>query len=89
MLSYLPLAYMLERSFQVALYMVGGAIGFFSGSIKNLNEDFRILRPTVSPTVPRLVNRMYNQFMENISNSFFKKCVLRMALSSKKSQLER
>lgn len=39
-----------------------GRIGFYGGSMKGLGEDMRDLRPTVMPTVPRVLNRLYNDF---------------------------
>lgn len=41
--------------------MTGGQVGFFQGDIRKLNDDFRTLRPTVIPCVPRLLNRMYDK----------------------------
>lgn len=45
---------------KIGLYMTGGQVGFFQGDIRKLNDDFRTLRPTVIPCVPRLLNRMYD-----------------------------
>ena len=61
MISFLPLAHMLERCCQVAMYMQGGAVGFFGGDIRNLTEDFKALKPTVTPAVPRLLNRIHDK----------------------------
>lgn len=44
--------------------MTGGKVGFYQGNIKTLNEDFRTLKPTVIPCVPRLLNRMYDKVCE-------------------------
>ncbi|XP_076067495.1 long-chain-fatty-acid--CoA ligase 5 [Oratosquilla oratoria] len=89
MISFLPLAHMLERCCEVGVYMAGGAVGFFSGDIRNLPDDYKALRPTITPTVPRLLNRVYDKVMSNISGSSFKKFLLRLALASKRSDLER
>lgn len=61
MVSFLPLAHMLERSCENAMYMVGGSVGFYCGDIKKLAEDMKALRPTVMPAVPRLLNRIYDK----------------------------
>lgn len=61
MISFLPLAHMLERCCENGMYMVGGSVGFYSGDIKRLPEDMKALRPTVMPAVPRLLNRMYDK----------------------------
>lgn len=61
LISFLPLAHMLERCCENCMYMMGGAVGFYSGDIKKLAEDMKALRPTVMPAVPRLLNRIYDK----------------------------
>ena len=61
MLSYLPMCYMLERCCQLVTIMGGGRIGFYSGSMRNISTDMRDLRPTVLPSVPRVLNRLYQE----------------------------
>lgn len=61
MISFLPLAHMLERCCENGMYMVGGAVGFYSGDIKRLSDDMKALRPSVMPAVPRLLNRLYDK----------------------------
>nr|XP_042910565.1 long-chain-fatty-acid--CoA ligase 5 [Parasteatoda tepidariorum] len=89
MLSFLPLAHMFERCCQVGLYMTGGQVGFYQGDIRTLNEDFRTLRPTVIPCVPRLLNRMYDKIQEEANSSKIKKMLLNMAIESKKAEIEK
>ncbi len=48
---------MLERICEISVYMNGGAVGFFSGDIRNLMDDMKALQPTITPAVPRLLNR--------------------------------
>jgi len=62
-LSYLPLAHMLERMTQFAVIHAGGSIGFYSGDVKLINQDLRALRPTVFPTVPRILNRFRDSIL--------------------------
>ena len=89
MLSFLPLAHMLERCCQVAVYIAGGAVGFYSGEIRNLVEDYKTLRPTISPSVPRLLNRVYDKVLTSANDSKIRKIMLKMAISSKTAELER
>ncbi|XP_064457794.1 long-chain-fatty-acid--CoA ligase 5-like isoform X2 [Ornithodoros turicata] len=89
MMSFLPLAHMLERCCEMALYMVGGAVGFYSGDIKELAEDMKALSPTISPTVPRLLNRIHDKVMSVCNASFIKKTLLHLALRSKEADLKR
>ena len=46
-LSYLPLAHIMERVCEVAHYMVGAKIAYFSGDIPTISEDIKIIRPTI------------------------------------------
>ena len=40
---------------------VGASIGFYQGSPLKLLDDIAALRPTVFPSVPRLLNRIYDK----------------------------
>jgi long-chain acyl-CoA synthetase len=55
--SYLPLAHIFERMTEHVAFWSGARIGFFHGNILELVEDFKALRPTTLPSVPRLYNR--------------------------------
>ncbi|CAB0036817.1 unnamed protein product, partial [Trichogramma brassicae] len=61
MLSFLPLAHMLERCSVNGMFMVGGSVGFYGGNMKQLSEDMKALKPTILITVPRFLNRMFNE----------------------------
>lgn len=89
MISFLPLAHMLERACENALFYAGGAIGYYSGDIKELTNDLKALKPTIMPAVPRLLNRVYDKIHNEISNSPIKKMLFRMALNSKEAELRR
>lgn len=89
MLSFLPLAHMLERCFENGVYYSGGAVGFYSGNIRDLASDLRALRPTIMPAVPRLLNRVYDKIQAERLQSSFKRMIYNMALKSKESELKR
>ncbi|KAL1139986.1 hypothetical protein AAG570_006963 [Ranatra chinensis] len=89
MISFLPLAHMLERCCENGLYMVGGAVGFYSGDITHLSDDMKALKPTVTPAVPRLLNRMYDKVMAEVNSSWLKRFLFNMALSSKQNELKK
>ena len=42
-------------------YYNGAKIGFFQGDVKTLMDDIQELKPTVFPSVPRLLNRVYDK----------------------------
>lgn len=71
------------------MYLVGGAVGFYCGNIKFLFEDMRVLKPTIMPSVPRLLNRIYEKEMANIMPWFFKRVMLNMALRSKENEIKK
>ncbi|XP_059476454.1 long-chain-fatty-acid--CoA ligase 5 isoform X2 [Neocloeon triangulifer] len=89
MISFLPLAHMLERCCEIGIYTVGGAVGFFSGDVKRLADDMKALKPTVTPAVPRLLNRIFDKVQADISNSFIKRTLYNMAMSSKENEIRR
>lgn len=71
------------------MYMVGASVGFYQGDIRRLSDDMKALRPTVTPAVPRLLNRIYDKVQADISGSCFKKILFNMAMSAKESELKR
>ncbi|XP_066994601.2 long-chain-fatty-acid--CoA ligase 1 isoform X5 [Anabrus simplex] len=89
MISFLPLAHMLERCCENGVYMMGGSVGFFSGEIKRLTDDMKALRPTVMPAVPRLLNRIYDKVMAEVNGSFIKRVLFNMAMSAKEGEIKR
>jgi long-chain acyl-CoA synthetase len=46
---------------QACMYSGGGRIGFFQGDVRKLLDDIKELQPTVFPSVPRLLNRVYDK----------------------------
>ncbi|XP_016922108.1 long-chain-fatty-acid--CoA ligase 1 isoform X2 [Apis cerana] len=89
MISFLPLAHMLERCCENGMYMVGGSVGFYSGDIKRLSEDMKALRPTVMPAVPRLLNRMYDKIQSELQNSCLKKLVFSLGMRAKEAEIKK
>lgn len=87
MISFLPLAHMLERCCENAMYYCGAAVGFYSGEIKNLASDLKALRPTVMPAVPRLLNRVYDKLQADLAHSPIRRLLYNMGLNSKKKEL--
>ena len=64
--SYLPLAHVFERLLQKAMYVAGASIGFFSGDVKMLTSDMRVLEPTVFPSVPRFLNKLKDTIIARV-----------------------
>lgn len=62
-LSYLPLAHVFDRLGVYTAISVGAGVGFFGGEILKLTEDMLLLKPSVFPAVPRLLNKIYDKIM--------------------------
>ena len=60
-LSYLPQAHILERQIQLNVIQFGGCMGFSQGKRELLLDDLKTLRPTVFPSVPRLLNLIHDK----------------------------
>ncbi|GAB1302547.1 Long-chain-fatty-acid--CoA ligase 5 [Apodemus speciosus] len=86
-ISYLPLAHMFERLVQGIIFSCGGKIGFFQGDIRLLPDDMKVLKPTVFPTVPRLLNRVYDK-VHNEAKTPLKKFLLNLAIMSKFNEVK-
>lgn len=89
MMSFLPLAHMLERCCENAMYYSGGCVGFYSGDIRELTNDLKALRPTVMPAVPRLLNRVYDKIQNELGRSGMKRMLFNWALRSKEAEIKR
>lgn len=89
LISFLPLAHMLERVCECAMYMQGGSVGFFLGDIRALMDDMKHLRPTLMPCVPRLLNRIYDKVWSNVADSKFKTKMLQWALTAKETEIKK
>ena len=66
-ISYLPLAHVFDRLGCHTMLKQGGAIGFFGGKILNITEDLQILKPTIFPSVPRLLNKVYERVLAGVN----------------------
>lgn len=74
---------------QTIVYMVGGRVGFYRGDVRVLAEDLQELRPTLVPTVPRVLNRIYDKVMQEVGKSSLKKYLVNWAVSSKSEELKK
>ncbi|KAM4703615.1 long-chain-fatty-acid--CoA ligase 5 [Rhinophrynus dorsalis] len=86
-ISYLPMAHMFERVVQAVVFQSGAKVGFFQGDVRLLTDDMKELRPTVFPTVPRLLNRIYDKIQSGAQTPF-KKHLLDFAVARKFSEFK-
>ncbi|CAM9567619.1 unnamed protein product, partial [Phaeothamnion confervicola] len=82
-LSYLPLSHVLERAVVHAMLFSGARIGFSQGNTRKLPDDIKTLRPTLFPSVPRMLNRMHDKVLSTAAASPVKNALLRIALFHK------
>uniref|UniRef100_A0A8C2RPQ6 Long-chain-fatty-acid--CoA ligase n=1 Tax=Capra hircus TaxID=9925 RepID=A0A8C2RPQ6_CAPHI len=77
-ISYLPLAHMFDRVVQAVVYSY----------IRLLPDDVKTLKPTLFPTVPRLLNKIYDK-VQNEAKTPLKKFLLNLAVASKFSEVKK
>ncbi|KAK9481089.1 eukaryotic long-chain fatty acid CoA synthetase (LC-FACS) [Lipomyces japonicus] len=84
-ISYLPLAHIYERVAMCEALAYGAAYGFLHGSVLELVDDIKQLRPTLFPSVPRLLSRMEEVMRAKTVNapSKFAAALSRRALQAK------
>ncbi|VDO58834.1 unnamed protein product [Haemonchus placei] len=87
MISFLPLAHMLERVIESVCFAKGARVGFYRGDIRLLADDIKELRPTVVPVVPRVLNRLYDKVMTEVNKSYFKKMLFNAAIKYKTREM--
>lgn len=76
-----------QRMVEMGVIGRGGAIGHWSGDPLRLLEDVQILKPTMFPTVPRILNRVYQAGMAAAQLPGVKGALFRRALETKLERL--
>ena len=89
-LSFLPLAHIMEQLIFSVCLVYGTQTGFSSGNTSRLLEDVQALQPTYFCAVPRVYEKIYKTIMDNIASKgpFIKK-LFDNALSIKINNYER
>ena len=89
-LSFLPLAHIMEQLIFTVCLMYGTQTGFSSGNTKWLLEDIQALQPTYFFAVPRVYEKIYQTIMNNINKKgFFIKKIFDKALEIKINNYEK
>lgn len=87
--SYLPLAHIYARLLEHTAFWGGGRIGYFHGSIVELVEDLKELKPTIFISVPRLYSRFGNAIRAaTIDQPGIKGTLSRNAVATKTTNLK-
>ena len=83
-ISYLPLPHIFERVVVAQMITNGASIAFFRGDPALLIEDIVACRPTTSPTVPRVLNKIHDKIMAGMAaKGGIAEKLFRMALEAK------
>ena len=89
-ISYLPLAHVFGRLSVYYTFVRGGSIGNFGGDVRKLADDLQILKPTIFPAVPRVLNRVYDAINKSVSESnWVKRLLFSKAVKSKTSTVRK
>ncbi|CAE7229850.1 LACS6 [Symbiodinium natans] len=87
-MSYLPLPHIFERMVQFGVIMAGACIGFYQGDTFKIVEDLQALRPTIFPSVPRLLNRVHDRLLAGVHEAGgLKKVLFEKGFAAKKAML--
>lgn len=61
------MAHVFDRLGVHCILSQGGQIGFFGGKILQITEDLMLLKPTIFPSVPRLLNKVYERVIAGVN----------------------
>jgi long-chain acyl-CoA synthetase len=76
-----------KRVCELCMIAVGGRIGYFTGDPLRLLEDAQLLRPNFFPSVPRVLNRVYQAAMLGGNVAGLKGALFRKAIQVKLDKL--
>ena len=77
----------LQRVCELCTMAVSGRIGYFTGDPLRLLEDAQILKPNFFPSVPRVLNRVYQSAMAGGNVPGLKGNLFRKAIAAKLERL--
>ena len=61
-ISFLPLCHVFERMIEY-FYMFKGVSIYYAQSLETLGDDLKEIQPTIMPTVPRLLEKVYDKIL--------------------------
>eukprot|EP01027_Heterolobosea_sp_BB2_P006323 GEZU01009573.1.p1 GENE.GEZU01009573.1~~GEZU01009573.1.p1 ORF type:complete len:873 (-),score=348.59 GEZU01009573.1:206-2824(-) len=90
LISYLPLAHILQRAVESALFGFGIAIGYWQGDIAKLMDDLMELKPTIMTAVPRVLERIKAGIEAKVKETpAFRQWIFKQAYAWKKGNVEK
>jgi len=88
-LSFLPLAHVFERMAGHYMMFAAGATVAYAESPDTLREDFGLVRPTTTTSVPRVYEKLYDAIREQASESPVKERIFEWAVDVGRTHHER
>ncbi|GAA0533964.1 long-chain fatty acid--CoA ligase [Halorubrum ejinorense] len=79
-LSFLPLAHVFERMSGHYMMFTAGATVAYAESSDTLRDDFQLVRPTTTTSVPRVYEKLYDAIREQASESPVKERIFEWAV---------
>ncbi|TKR76173.1 hypothetical protein L596_017355 [Steinernema carpocapsae] len=90
MMSYLPLSHVFEQVSEWTAIIGGASIGYYRGDTKKLMEDMQLVKPTIFPTVPRVLGLITDQVKKRLAESSgFKVKLFNFAYDSKLKRIQK
>lgn len=88
-ISYMPLAHCYEKWLQGICLSRGVAIGYFRGDPLKLVQDIQMLKPTIMPSVPRVLTKLYDTINMIMAKEDWKYKLFKVAIKNKLFYLAR
>lgn len=79
-LSYLPLSHIMEQLFLTKELIYGSHIAFLTTDIAGLQQDVQYYHPTIFCVVPRVLSRIYMDYLKRLQGSKFALLLLNFAI---------
>ena len=73
---------------ELCVILAGGMIGFSTGSPLRIIEDMQVLKPNFFPSVPRLLNKIYQIVAANLEAPGLKGALFRRGVAVKMERLK-
>ncbi|KAK0414528.1 hypothetical protein QR680_011479 [Steinernema hermaphroditum] len=89
LMSYLPLSHVFEQVSEWTAMVGGASIGYYRGDSKKLMADMQMVKPTIFPTVPRVLGLICDQVKKKLEKTGgFKLKLFEYAYNAKLKRLQ-
>jgi len=87
LLSFIPLAHCISLLAEMMMFASGGRVATYSGEIRQLIQDFQVVKPTILMTIPRLLDNIYNRIIYSVKGNSLKTKLMVSALKLKNGSI--